>query len=83
MRHDGARGLPLFVGDLIEARNIRIGLLLLIVDQMAVRAKLLCQLLMKRIGLARHRGGKCQARDDQHGTGHYKYGARGHGSSLP
>jgi hypothetical protein len=36
MRHDGARGLPFFVGDLIEARNVGIGLLLLVVDQVTV-----------------------------------------------
>src|SRR5689334_11419068 len=74
MRHDGAGGLSLLVGNLIEARNVGIGLLLLVVDQMAVRAKLLRQLLaVKGIRLVGRRSGGRQScsekeRDANHGN---------------
>ena len=80
MRHDRARGLPFFVGDLIEARNVGIGVLLLAVDQMAVRAEPLRQLLaVEGIRLVRHRSGKRQSRPEQQSHAKRENDAQIHG----
>jgi len=61
--HDGAVRLPFLIGDLLEARNVDIGMFLLDrADKMAIRAQTRCQLLAtSRIGLARDRTGDGEA----------------------
>ena len=61
-RHDRALGLTLLVGDLVKARDVRIGLPLAAPDEMAVGAEPLSQVLaVHGVGLVRHGTGKCRS----------------------
>jgi hypothetical protein len=80
MRHDRAGRLPLFIGDLVEARDIGIRLLLLTgADEVTIRAEVSRQLFAifgircarDRLGeCLRHPKRQCQAENDKDARAH-------------
>jgi hypothetical protein len=83
MRHDGARRLPLHIGDLVETRNIGIGLLLLAAaDEKAVGAEARRHLLaVHGVGDAGYWTGRGQSCPEEQKSASREDDARIHGKT--